>query len=53
MATTVNQGQLIAYKRGYYDRGVEIDSLKAKIAELEATIKKLEKANPTKKKEDK
>lgn len=45
--------QLIAYKRGYYDRGLEIERLNAEVANLKATVKKLEKSANKKTKEDK
>lgn len=51
MGTSVNQQQLIAYKRGYYDRGVEIEKLTKELADKDALIKKLEKQIPKKKEE--
>ena len=38
----VTQQQLMAYKRGYYDRGLEIERLNALVIELEATVTGLE-----------
>lgn len=45
--------QLIAYKRGYFDRGLEIERLTKELAEKDALIKKLEKQVPKKTKEEK
>jgi len=38
----ITQQQLMAYKRGYYDRGLEIERLNALVIELEALIPKQE-----------